>query len=111
MGRVLGMTFLTAVLGCASSGAVEPPNRFEGHFSTGFEVASFRPCGSQASWWVTGGEELFRRYRDLGVSDYAEVYAIVRGDTTSIGQYGHLGAYVREVEVVEVIEVVKDGRC
>jgi hypothetical protein len=85
---------------------------YTGFYSLGFEVSAFTPCGSEEKWW-TGGAELVERYRDLNVEQYREVFVRLRGNVSEEGNYGHLGAYNRQFEVSEVVEIreVKDGDC
>lgn len=91
-----------AASGCAST--TGPANgRLAGHYSQGFEVDAFRPCGSQESWWVTDGEDLRRRYRELDVPPYEPVYVELRGTVGPDGSWGHLGIYRRELAVTEVL--------
>ena len=82
----------------------------------GFEESGFRPCDSKEQWWIAGGDavaDLQTRYNDLGVNWYEPVYAKLRGSKTQTGQYGHLGAYQREFEVEQIIEVrlLAEGEC
>jgi hypothetical protein len=94
-----------ALVACASTATEPGAERFAGHYSQGFEVDSFRPCGSAESWWVTEGDDLRARYRALATTPYQEVYVELRGHTGSPGRYGHLGAYDRELAAGEVIAI------
>lgn len=97
--------------GCAK--ATEPAAlRYEGHYSWGFEVNGFQPCGSSESWWVTEGD-LHARYRQVAGRDYEPVYVVLRGEAGPPGKFGHLGAYARELAVREVVEMraARDGDC
>ena len=94
------------VLGaCVSAVTGSEDEVLAGHYSQGFEVDAFRPCGSEESWWVTQGAELRSRYQALSPRQYQEVYVELRGDAGPRGQYGHLGAYTRELAAREVIEI------
>jgi hypothetical protein len=99
---VLGPLALAA---CVSNLAEPEGERFTGHYSQGFEVDSFRPCGSEESWWVTQGDELRARYRALAPGPYEEVYVEVRGHAGPTGEFGHLGAYDRELAAGEVVTI------
>ncbi|HEV2129662.1 MAG TPA: hypothetical protein VGR27_01080 [Longimicrobiaceae bacterium] len=103
MNKVL-FPLLLLLTGCASVTSGRP-ELFRGFYEHGFEVESFRLCGSQERWWVVRGYELNRRYRELTQAQYERVYAEVRGYAGPAGRYGHLGAYARELTVVEVLEV------
>ena len=89
---------------------------WQGSVAIGFEVESFQPCSQDVQWWLTGAEafvELHTKYRDLGVKQYAPVYAKIKGRRSVKGKYGHLGLYEREFYVEEVIEFrpLTDGEC
>ncbi|MFC2085744.1 hypothetical protein ACFLRO_00875 [Bacteroidota bacterium] len=89
---------------------------YVGQMSFGFEEAAFRPCNTREQWWITGGDvvgELQSRYNDLGVAWYEPVYAKLKGDKSGKGEYGHLGAYEREFDVSDVIEIrlLEQGEC
>jgi len=114
----------TTVLGCllALSGCLLQDQIFghrgdlvRGRVTFGFEEAGFRPCNSDEQWWVVGDEgvKLQEKWSDLGLEWYQPGYAEVRGDRSGLGEYGHLGAYQRELDVKEVREVrlLKDGEC
>lgn len=103
MNKLLSLLLLLAT-GCASA-AGERLELFRGFYAPGFEVESFRLCGSAEQWWVVRGDELNRRYRELTDAQYQQVYAEIRGHAGPAGRYGHMGAYTRELMVVEVLEV------
>ncbi len=93
---------------------------FRGHYTSGFEVSSFRLCDSSEDWWLIPPDDSARaaafvdrvsRAARGGPSTpgvppgYQYVYLEVRGDTTEQGQYGHLERYVREFRVKDVVAV------
>jgi hypothetical protein len=85
-----------------------------GIYSWGFEVSDFQPCGLDEKWWVVGLEpELSSRYRDITSEAYEPVYAQLKGNKSELGRYGHLGAYDRQFEVHEILElrVLQKGDC
>ena len=100
------LTLPLALGACVST--VAGPERLEvvrGHYSLGFEVDSFRECGSEESWWVTDAGPLRARYQELSPAQYQSVYVELRGEAGPRGQYGHMGAYARELSVDEVLLV------
>jgi hypothetical protein len=109
------LTTLPLALGaCVSSIAgPERADTLRGHYSQGFEVDSFRECGSEESWWVTDAEPLRSRYRDLATAQHQSVYVELRGEAGPRGRYGHLGGYTRELSVdqVLVIRAASDDDC
>jgi hypothetical protein len=88
-----------ATAGCASP----PPVEFRGIYESGFEVLSFRPCGSSERWWVARSGPLGQRYADLVARPYQPVFAVVRGDTSALGRYGHMSSYDRELRITDVV--------
>jgi len=71
-------------------------------YSYGFEVSAFRPCGLSTPWWATGD---LTPLRTQPPPDAASVYAEVDGELSDLGQYGHLGAYPRQLEIRKVRQV------
>lgn len=85
-----------------------------GLYSWGFEVSDLEPCGVDEKWWLVGSApELLSRYRALISNVYEQVYARLKGIKSAPGRYGHLGAYDRQFEVHEILElrVLQDGDC
>jgi hypothetical protein len=68
-------------------------------------VNGFSPCKSEEWWHVTGGDMMIDRYRELGEPE--EVYTRLRGRLIGPGRYGHLGSWLYNFEVVEVLEMRK----
>ena len=86
------------------------PKEHRGHLSLGFETSAFTPCGAPEGerWWVAGlPPEGHQRYRELTSKMYEPVFVRVRGALSSPGNYGHLGAYQRELTVLELLELRK----
>ena len=67
------------------------------------ELEAFRPCGRDEEWWVTWADEL--RARAEAIPEGGSVYAVVRAHVSPEGSFGHLGAFRRQLSVVEVLEV------
>jgi hypothetical protein len=93
------------LLGCASTEPANPHSGlFRGHYTHNFEVQRFQPCSSSERWWVSGDvRPLLAPLREGSGWRSGTVYVEVRGDLSGIGQYGHLGAYSRELVVHEVV--------
>jgi len=107
------LLFLPLLLGaCASSITDARMERYEGFYTWGFEENGFRPCGSEESWWVTEGD-LHSRYADVASQQYEAVYVELSGTVGPEGEYGHLGAYSRELAVEELHEMrpAQAGDC
>lgn len=92
---------------------------WRGTYAWGFEESAFRSCGSTTRWWVTSSDadvsaQLVNTHRQLtNETMYAEVFVRFRGTLSERGTYGHVGAYERELDVTEIIEmrVLADGEC
>ena len=99
--------------GCVTAATGPDDRQFAGFYASGFEVESFRPCGSQEQWWVTEAQALRARYAEVAATPYQEVYVVIRGEAGPEGRYGHLAAYQREVAVREVLELraAREGDC
>lgn len=85
-----------------------------GLYSWGFEVSDFQPCDVEEKWWVVGSTpELLSRYRTLISNVYEQVYARLKGIKSAPGHYGQLGAYDRQFEVREIMELraLQIGDC
>jgi hypothetical protein len=117
VGVVLGVYFFQGPTLGSTTG------EFRGHYTSGFEVASFVPCsdsqiGNDAGpWWMgsTAESGFYDQYLDViggpSAPEYVTVFVVWRGAVSPPGEYGHLGAYTREATVQEVIEMSLDGAC
>jgi hypothetical protein len=84
--------------------------RLWGSYTTGFEQASFRPCGRQAAWWVeslAGSDEGIQRARREARcrnDPFATctIYVEVTAEVTELGAYGHLDGYARQMHISQV---------
>lgn len=79
-------------------------DEYEGHYTVGFEVSSFVPCGSKEAWWVTGSSTLVECVGEIDYYNLSTVFARVKGKESKKGKYGHLGGYEREFDLKEVLE-------
>ncbi len=100
-------------------------DEFEGYYASGFEVSSFVPCegtepnpGYVPGYWLNGTTDFYDQYYALVQSSefdqnsgYLSVYVRFKGDISPSGNYGHLGAYEREVTVTELLEMSVEGTC
>ncbi|MBT8401086.1 MAG: hypothetical protein KJO98_11465 [Rhodothermia bacterium] len=99
------------VAGCAIVDGAEEDAIFglttAGIVSLGFEDSTFLPCQSSEAWWLSwyDGVELWRMYEEKASKPHEQVYAVLRGDRSRQGAYGHLDGYDRSFVVAEVIEM------
>ena len=87
-----------------------------GHMVIGFEIASFVPCGQEATgeeYWLSAdpGVALYDAYHAATGDDYVEAYVHVLGRLSPPGEYSHLSAYTRELTVTEIVEINTTGAC
>jgi hypothetical protein len=82
---------------------------------TGFEASSFRACGRQDYWWLSGNlQPIFEVMPPAEPPTYSRAaYARVRGQRSGPGRYGHAGGWRYELVVTEVLDASADtlGRC
>lgn len=89
--------------GCA---LVPGPPVHRGLVSFGFEVEGFTPCDADGQWWVADAPaDLRERYRDAVGFRYTPVYVVVEGTLSPPGEYGHLGAYDRQISISRLVEM------
>jgi hypothetical protein len=92
------------------------PITYEGSYTYGFEIVSFKPCGVNGAWWVTGERapmrDLYTRYTAL-TKTTQPIHVQLRGYVSERGIYGHMGGYEREFTLVEVLEArtIRPGDC
>lgn len=101
----------------------EQPVELTGHMVIGFEIASFVPCqpldppdeppGYGQGYWLSAdpGVELYDAYHAAVGEDYLPAYIHLTGRLSPPGQYGHLGAYTRELTITEILEINATGVC
>lgn len=113
--RILTATILIPVLAaCASArGAMYEPHTLTGIYRHGWEVQSFRPCGSLEKWWVGDAADLRPRAERAGFDPDGPLLIEVRASLSERGRFGHMGAYSRQIGVQEVVRVqqASGDRC
>ncbi|MDX1429301.1 MAG: hypothetical protein R3282_03390, partial [Rhodothermales bacterium] len=89
--------------------------RSTGYISLGFEDSSFLPCSTSEAWWLSWTSEidLWEEYQRLATGPHEGLFAIVRGDRSEKGRFGHLGGYDRVFTVTELVLIRKaePGDC
>ena len=88
---------------------------FEGTLQWGFEKSDFHLNGncSATPYWYDSSKNptvnLHDRWVELGKLE--AMWVKFRGDLSSLGRYGHLGKYWREIRPATVIEVKPATAC
>ncbi|MDX1670982.1 MAG: hypothetical protein R3211_01470 [Balneolaceae bacterium] len=83
--------------------------QIRGFYAGGWEWSEFQPCQNlEEQWWVTGDSVFFSKYDSLTTAEGHErafgptVYIEGAGTVSRPGEYGHVGAYSRELEISRV---------
>lgn len=108
---IVGLAALTTVLFILYGQYAANKSIYSGFVEFGFESQSFRPCGGGPQWWLMGPAlpELSQRYQELAGAHYQPLYAELQAVLSEPGNYGHMGVYEREMEVVEVVALDIQG--
>ena len=105
--------------GCLSAIAKSQDGKYRGFLTTGREQQAFIPCDCEDIWWVEynsvtveqlrGARQNGRCYETFDNPGCQEwTYAEVSGNLSPAGQYGHMGRYLRELEVNEIGRLSQD---
>lgn len=104
------------LLVAASPACAQELPAYQGHYTTGFETSSFRPCAAEHEderWWLAADSASWAELTD-GVYGprkeeagwaFGRAFVRVRGKITETGRYGHMGGYDREIHVTDVLLV------
>src|SRR5262249_40056362 len=88
---------------------------YDGLLQVGFEKSDFYPdanCAASPYWYggsATDSENLRVRWREMGSPPALRVK--FRGDLTSLGLYGHLNKYPREIRSTTILEATASAVC
>ncbi|GAB3726976.1 hypothetical protein GCM10028862_02920 [Luteimonas pelagia] len=104
------LLLVLAASGCTRSpappGAAESDSRFHaGYYTEGFETREFRSLAAlEERWWVEGSLPCaFLTLDQERHAPWHHVYVELEGTVSPAGQFGHLGAYDREIAVTRVV--------
>ncbi len=100
---IFGLLSLVAAA-CTSVGADD--RIYTGVYSEGMETMTFQADGEAQVWSVTGpavGALQSAAPARQNPWDGFQIRAIVKGDLSPPGRYGHLGMYQREITITEVV--------
>ncbi|HYD71622.1 MAG TPA: hypothetical protein VEF55_00680 [Candidatus Binatia bacterium] len=104
MRRVVFTSLLCLAL--AGSASASTMQRFSGAWDWRFETSAFTTDGGEGPYWLVGEgrvwEQLNAPFGDRG--PWGRAHIVVEGTLSAPGQYGHLGAYSRQLRVTRVIE-------
>ena len=78
---------------------------FKGYYVFGFERSEFRPeTDLEQRWWLSGSLSgcAFLDFNQERYSPWRQTHVEFQGALSPRGQYGHLGAYDREITVIRL---------
>jgi hypothetical protein len=116
--QAIGLAAVLIVVGAMLIGCGHRMITIDGVLQHGFEKSDFYNRGdcSHKPWWFNGTEAdatfntAFRKQWDsLGRPAALQIWFV--GNISSIGRYGHLGNYRREVIPVQLLEVSSSQGC
>jgi len=90
-------------------------HEFVGHYLKGLGNGEFQPCGTSDTWWVAWDSaappETLMVFAEGNPP--SQMFARLRGDTTSPGRYGPLGTYRRQLLLRQTLELrpATSGDC
>lgn len=89
-----------------------PEGVYRGQYVVGFETRWFTPCGTDQRWWIPRDLDEVTRFithlpKEAGPHgwDNARLFLKARAIPGATGNFGYLGKYSRELDVLEVLEV------
>jgi hypothetical protein len=107
--RLTAAALLIALAGwLLITGRSQKQRVYAGPYEQGFERSDFYPDGNcwRSPYWMDGFAPALH-----GFGNYSAVRVTFVGDATSVGGYGHLGAYVRRIQVSKVLSVEPAQPC
>lgn len=108
MSRFLTLAALGVML-TACAHAEPRVARWSGVYSFHFETVAFHPAGSDEQWWVVMETDQAREALNAAIAaapgegPWGDAFVTIEGAISAPGQYGHMGAYQREVRVTRVL--------
>jgi hypothetical protein len=103
--------FLASLLALALSAcstADAGSQRLSGTWDWHFETSSFVTDSGEGPYWLSAEGSTWADatapLERAGRGPWGRVHLVVEGELSATGQYGHLGAYERELRVTRVIE-------
>jgi hypothetical protein len=116
--RAIGAAATLILVGAVLIGCGHRKITIDGVLQHGFEKSDFYDGGdcSRKPWWFNGAEAdaafntAFRKQWD-SLGRPAALHIRFVGNISSIGRYGHLGNYRREVIPVQILEVSSSRGC
>jgi hypothetical protein len=101
--------FLSGLLALAACATTAPAagQHYSGTWEFHFETSAFVTDAGDGPYWLVGEGDVWPQltapFSQTG-SPWGRAHVVVEGELSAPGQYGHLGAYARELRVTRVIE-------
>jgi hypothetical protein len=106
--RALLAALLLSACAAAETHEARETRLYGGVLSIGFEQVAFVADGAAEPWWASFEAETWQGavapLQTRCAMPWGAVHLIVEGEVSEPGQYGHLGAYKRELRVTSVRE-------
>jgi len=106
MRRAFLVSLLGLLLAACASASASQTQRFSGTWDWHFETSAFTTDAGEGPYWLAGDgavwDQLSAPFSESG--PWGRAHLIVEGRLSPPGQYGHLGAYSRELRVTRVME-------
>ncbi len=102
--------FLAGLLALPLAACATPagPKTYSGEWDWHFETSSFRAADGQGPYWLaaegSAWDQIVAPLQRSGGGPWGRVALTVEGELSAPGQYGHLGAYERQLRVIRVID-------
>lgn len=81
--------------------------RYSGAWDFHFETSSFTTDAGEGPYWLSGDGNVWSQLTaplQATGRPWGRLHIVIEGELSEPGQYGHLGAYARELRVTRVIE-------
>jgi hypothetical protein len=108
---VIGISLLLFVGIKLFSGYPQGIAVYRGVYHTGFEISMFTPCGADEGMDAEGNLQKIYDFispvppQGLHLGDNTEVYIEINAQVSPPGSYGNLGAFSRQVNMIDVVKV------
>lgn len=106
---MLRRTFIAAaalLLTACATAEPQGPRRFAGTWDFHFETSSFVSDAGEGPYWLAANGDVWPQltapFAEQG-GPWGTLDVVIEGELSAPGQYGHLGAYERELRITRVI--------
>lgn len=106
-----------------ASGPLNAQEIYKGHYVSAFERKIFWPCGVEdEAWWLKGKSAIYSELEEFikknslrsgksKMKPNTPFYIEVKGTRSAKGEWGHMGRYIYELNVTEIIDISVTDKC